>query len=126
MHCFPVADLGTERLKVSVVSLSRLAEIPNLLCQDEKNVSMRKKVSPDRDVSPKALPPTRILHKPGSDVGTSKTSAGVPNKPSLTVGTWSKKTEELRRTSPELFQDSGTNLPDRHQGISLNRGGVQN
>ncbi|XP_048756858.2 atos homolog protein A-like [Ostrea edulis] len=136
MHSFPVADLGTERLKVSVVSMPRLAEIPNLLCQDEKNVSMRKKASPDRDLSPKVMSPTSILNKPSSDFGNSRSSASVPSikpsqsvgsvpsiKPSLSVGAWSKKTEELRRTSPELFQDNGNNLPDLHQGTSLNRGG---
>ncbi|XP_061170440.1 atos homolog protein A-like [Saccostrea echinata] len=111
-HSFPIADLGTEILKVSVISLPRLPEIPMLLCQDYKNVSMRKKPSPERDLGLK-------VKSESGKLNTNKiSSAAEPNvqpSPCVPEGKWSKKTEELRRTSPELFQDQGTSLTNLNQ-----------
>ncbi|XP_062613403.1 atos homolog protein A-like isoform X2 [Saccostrea cucullata] len=113
-HSFPVADLGTEILKVSVTSLPRLGEIPTLLCQDNKNVSMRKKPSPERDLGLKVNSESATLNT------NKKSSAAESNlQPCIPEGKWSKKTEELRRTSPELFQDQGTSSSNLNQRTSV-------
>ena len=100
-HSFPVADLGTEILKVSVNSIPRLAEIPKLKCQDDKRV--RKKTTPDQNVG------SGSKVKSSTDALSLKArSAGEPGEK------WSKKTEGLRRISPELFQDTRTSLPEEN------------
>lgn len=118
-HSFPVADLGAELLRVSVASLPRLAQIPTLLCQDSKNGGRRKKHSPDLlDGSKVKQSPDlcdRSEVKDEDPIYKSGAEAFVPE------GMWSKKTEELRRTSPELFQDQRTSSTEDHQRTSLKR-----
>lgn len=121
-HSFPVADLGAELLRVCVASLPRLAQIPTLLCQDNKNRGHRKKHSPDPydpydgskvKQSPDLCDKSKV--KDEAHIYKSGAEAFVPE------GMWSKKTEELRRTSPELFQDQRTSSTEDHQRTSLKR-----
>uniref|UniRef100_K1PH18 Atos-like conserved domain-containing protein n=1 Tax=Magallana gigas TaxID=29159 RepID=K1PH18_MAGGI len=110
---------GAELLRVSVASLPRLTQIPTLLCQDKKNGGRRKKHSSDLlDRSKVKQSPDlcdRSEVKDEAPIYKSGAEAFVPE------GMWSKKTEELRRTSPELFQDQRTSSTEDHQRTSLKR-----